>query len=117
LFDRRCLTELRELQIEGEPDILAEVVQVFLNSTPVRLSDLQQAITQNDAAAVKDLAHALKGSSGTLGARQMAELCLQLEMTGRSGDLGQSEALWLKLEEEFTRVRAVLEAELQNNQG
>ncbi len=115
-LERARLAELRELQVEGEPDVLTEVIEVFINHTPARLSDLSQAIRQNKPAEIIHLAHLLKGSSNTLGARRMADLCQQLEIKGQAGELDQVEALWQQLEKEFSRVRQALEAELQSTE-
>jgi PAS domain S-box-containing protein len=111
-LDKRRLAELRELQIPGGPDVLAGIIEAFLKNATVRLPELQQALRQNHLEKVKELAHMLKGGSGTLGAVQMAELCKQLEAKGYAGDLSQTQALWQALAAEFARVRSALEAEL-----
>lgn len=112
-LDSRRLTELRELQIPGEPDVLAGIIEAFLKNAEARMPELQQALSQNHFEKVKELAHMLKGGSGTLGAVQLAELCKQLEAKGYAGDLSQSQALWQALETEFAHVRSALEAELR----
>lgn len=111
-LDRAALENLLELQLEGEPDILGELVEAFLDDTPHRLTDLREAISRGDTQAVKDTAHTLKGSSGNMGAKRMAQVCEDLEETGRSGDLARAPEQLALLEDEFGRARAALETEL-----
>jgi HPt (histidine-containing phosphotransfer) domain-containing protein len=71
----------------------------------------------DDAAAVENLAHTLKGSSGNMGARGMSALCARLEAAGASGDLSQSFGLLERLKEEFLRVDRAFEAEIHGDRG
>jgi two-component system, sensor histidine kinase and response regulator len=114
-LDRTQLLVFRQLQAAGRPDVLARAIGVFMSDASARLTELHQAITQKEASAIKRLAHAIKGSSGTIGAKRMSEICLQLELQARSGELSQVEALWQQLEEEFARVRVALAAELKTD--
>jgi CheY-like chemotaxis protein/HPt (histidine-containing phosphotransfer) domain-containing protein len=65
------------------------VVGVFLRSLDRRLTELQQAVADNDAQAVNKVAHTMKGSSSQFGAEELAGLCLLAEQIGRSGNLQQ----------------------------
>ncbi len=57
------------------------------------------------------IAHTLKGGSGSMGAERMSAICAELQDVGASGDLPSVPGLLNRLEEEFGRVRAALEAE------
>jgi len=46
--DRGVLNTLRDLQVEGEPDILAEIIELFLIEAVERLAALQRALAQKD---------------------------------------------------------------------
>ncbi len=105
------LTSLRELQDEGEPDVLKELVELFLEDVPPQLKALREAEKREDAMSVERIASSLKGSSGNLGAVRMEAICAELEEIGRSGDVGSAPALISRLEAELGRVRAVLERE------
>jgi HPt (histidine-containing phosphotransfer) domain-containing protein len=106
------LAGLRELQEEGEPDILHELIELFLTEVPSQLVVLREAAVANDADSVKRIAHTLKGSCGNMGAVSMGAICAELEEIGRSEDLAVAPARISNLEEEFGRVRAVFEKEL-----
>jgi two-component system sensor histidine kinase/response regulator len=108
-LDRGVLAGLRELQEEGEPDILIELIELFLTDVPPQLVALKEALEAGDARSVGRVAHTLKGSSGNMGATRMTTICSELEAVGASGDLSRAPELLERLEEEFGRVRVALE--------
>ena len=110
-LDPDVLETLRSLQEEGEPDILAELAGMFLDDATHRLEDLREAAEAADTRRVRETAHALKGSSGNLGAKVVAEVCAELEVAGESGDVAALSRLLERLEAELGRVRPALEAE------
>ena len=61
------LASLRELQEEGEPDILDELIELFLTDVPPQLVSLKVAVEAGDAHSVERIAHTLKGSSANMG--------------------------------------------------
>jgi HPt (histidine-containing phosphotransfer) domain-containing protein len=108
--DARTLAALRDLQGEGQPDILAELIGVYLHDTPPRLAALRQAVAHADAETLRREAHGLKGSSSHMGAVQMAQLCADLEdQAGTTNLTGAPETL-RRLDDAFGRVRAHLQA-------
>ena len=111
-LDRSVLAGLRELQEEGEPDILEELMGIFLAEATTQLAALREGARAGDASSVEGVAHALKGSSGNMGAVGMAALCQEIEEAGRSGNLADAPGLVSRLGEEFGRVRAAFEEEL-----
>jgi CheY-like chemotaxis protein len=114
-LDRSVLAGLRELQEEGEPDILGELIGLFLTDAPPQLVAVREAVEAGDIQSVERIAHTLKGSCGNMGAVRMAALCRELEAIGRSEDLAAIPVRIFRLEEEFGRVRAAFEGELAKN--
>jgi CheY-like chemotaxis protein/HPt (histidine-containing phosphotransfer) domain-containing protein len=113
--DYSMLKGLRELQEEGEPDILEELLEMFLEDTPSQLKTLKEATQKGDTQSIERIAHTLKGSCGNMGAVRMKTLCSELEEIGHSGNLVAVPARISRLEEEFGRVRAEFEQELSRN--
>jgi two-component system, sensor histidine kinase and response regulator len=111
-LDRSVLASLCELQEEGEPNILDELIELFLTDVPPQLVDLWEAVEAGDACSVERIAHTLKGSTANMGAKRMEALCTELEQIGRSEDLVAAPALISPLKEEFGRVRTAFEEEL-----
>ncbi len=114
-LDWSVLAGLRELQEEGEPDILEDLIGLFLTDAPPQLGALREAVEAGDAHSVERIAHGLKGSSGNLGAVRMSALCTELEEMERSDELKAAPELISRLEEEFGRVCAAFEEELSKN--
>ncbi len=113
VLDMNALEALRSLQEDGEDDLLAELIDLFLEDAPTRIDNLRESIAREDWSAMGSWAHSLKGSCGSLGAMHMADLCAKLEAMGRSnhGPRVDAERIQRDLEAQFELVRAALERE------
>src|SRR5213592_2527644 len=94
------LNRLRDLRVPGQPDPVAEIIDLFLQQTPDLLRSLKQAFGEKDLESVGTTAHMLKGSCANLGAEQMAEWSRELESMARQGRLSSAEKLPVQLEHE-----------------
>jgi HPt (histidine-containing phosphotransfer) domain-containing protein len=110
-LDPAVLAELRQLQAEGEPDIMQELAEAFQHETPALLQALHQAVAEGQHEQLKQAAHNLKGSSNNLGAHTMAALSAELEMLGRNGSVEGAAELITHLEWEYQRVCQALALE------
>jgi len=108
VLDPRALQELRAVQVPGRPDLLGRVVQSFLRVTPGHLDRLQAAIAAQDGAALTQVAHAMKSSSGTLGIARVTWLCWKLEQLGHNGALADAAARLTVLRAECVRAANAL---------
>lgn len=113
-LDSDVLTSLRALQGDDEPDIVVELIDLFLASAPKVLQTMQEAIMEGNGARLEQAAHNLKTSCGNLGAVSMATLCQDLETAGRAGDLFSSPEALQRLQTEFERVRPQLQVFLED---
>jgi HPt (histidine-containing phosphotransfer) domain-containing protein len=110
VIDPGVIAELRALQSPTDPDFFNHLIELFIEETPHRLDAIGQAVSTMNAKALAQEAHALKGSSGHLGATRMDAMCEILEEQGRAGSLKGASAILPVLVEEFDRVRKALEA-------
>ena len=110
-LDPSVLEGLRELGSpgDGEPDILTELVEIFVEDAEPRLVALREAVASGDVETVERAAHTLKGSSGNMGARRMSEIASSLQDAGTSGDLSEAASLLEDLEFEYARVKPALQ--------
>jgi CheY-like chemotaxis protein len=97
-LDAVVVESLRDL---GGDEMLSELTQLFFDDADSNLAALKEAIEKRDGTSVERVAHALKGSSGNMGATRMAELCGQLQDAGASGYLVLLQRYSNGLEEEF----------------
>ena len=109
VLDPAAIEALRELN-PGEDSFFRDLVQIFLDDSPQRVAEIEQALAQGDARQLTLAAHSLKGSSSNFGADRLRSLSEQLEQLGQQGSLGDVPAHLLALKDEFVRVRAALEA-------
>ena len=112
VLDAAVMAAIRSLGAPGEPDVYAQIAQLFLSDVPVHLSALRTAIADNSAESVRQIAHRLRGGTLEMGALRMAPLCAALERDAHAGSLGDASGFADTLDREFAAVRAALEKEL-----
>jgi HPt (histidine-containing phosphotransfer) domain-containing protein len=105
VLDPAVLEGLRQLNQPGQPDIVREVLTVFLADAPGRLSAIDDAIRVSDAPALQRAAHALKGAAGSIGAATLQAGCRELEDAAKSERLDGAAALARGIHDEWERVR------------
>ncbi|MEW6304147.1 MAG: PAS domain S-box protein [Verrucomicrobiota bacterium] len=110
-LDLAVISSLRDLREPGQRDPVTELIDLYLEDAPERLQRMRSAIERNDAPALHSPAHSLKGSSSNLGAVRLASLCAKLDQKSKAGDLAGASELYHQADAEFSRVRAMLEAE------
>jgi len=108
--DSARLDELADLGDEEDPQWLSLILQKFIEDASSRIVKLVVASETGDPVLLGQMAHALKGSCGNIGARGMAEIALQLQMLGKTGSVEGATDLIGALEREFARVRVALES-------
>lgn len=69
------------------PSAVTELVTLFRDTTPPRLEALEAALKADDAEAVAEEAHALKGAAGVLGLSPLHALLSEMEADARCGDV------------------------------
>jgi HPt (histidine-containing phosphotransfer) domain-containing protein len=111
VLDLAVLSELRQLQGEGEPDIVQELAEAFQFETPALFTLLRRAVIEEQPEQLRQAAHNLKGSSSNLGASAMATLATELEALGKRGMVNGAAGLLARLEQEYQRVCQALAAE------
>jgi len=111
-LDGAAWEQLRAAGGDDSAAFLVTLVRGFLAEVPVRLGALGDAIARGDAGGVARAAHSLKGSTGTLGARRMAALCLAIEQEAKAARLEGAAGLLEGIGREFAAVREALLARL-----
>ncbi len=109
VLDRAVFASLLALATDEDVSLLEELVGIFLADATTYIAALREAADAGDRNRVKTAAHTLRGSSGTIGARGMADVCHQLEALASSTAPGGVALLIDRLEQEFGRVRGELE--------
>jgi HPt (histidine-containing phosphotransfer) domain-containing protein len=72
-------------RVDGDLELLEELVKTFQEDLPERIQRLKAAIDQGDSQETARSAHSLRGSLGILAAQQAQELATELESTFEPG--------------------------------
>jgi CheY-like chemotaxis protein/HPt (histidine-containing phosphotransfer) domain-containing protein len=107
-LDTTALEELQALGVPGGPNPVARLVELFIVDSQRRLERLNDAIQRQDATEVQRLAHAQKGSSGTIGAREVGALAAELDELARGESLDGAEEVFKALQAAFGRTQRAL---------
>jgi CheY-like chemotaxis protein/HPt (histidine-containing phosphotransfer) domain-containing protein len=86
VLDPTALARLRELDPNGENQLVQRVLKAFQTSAARLLPQLQAARGANDRNTVRLVAHTLKSSSASIGAMRLSQICAELEATIRTDD-------------------------------
>ena len=112
VLDQAMLDRLRDLGEPGDTTFFREIVKLFLDDAPRRLSGLGDAIGTGEAAEAGRFAHSIKGSAANLGASGLVGLCRDLESALASGSVAGAGELFAAIRAEYGRVADALSAEL-----
>jgi HPt (histidine-containing phosphotransfer) domain-containing protein len=108
--DLPTLRGFEEAGVEGEPDLIAELIDLYLQSAPRLVAAVREAAATGDTASLSRAAHNLRGGSASLGAWRVAAVCEEIEVA-RPLSSHEAAALAARLEEEFESARLSFEAE------
>ncbi len=104
--DKAVLDRPAFMSIVGENmDLVKDLIDLYWQSLPKQMANLREALDAGDAVQCRFWAHALKGMSLNLSARQTADIALEMELIGKSGDLAAGEDIWQRLTAAVDRLQ------------
>lgn len=102
--------ELRTLADQlGGWEVVDELIDEYLKGAWDTMDDIDAAIQEGDAEALRSAAHSLKGSSLQMNVDGVAELCLELEERGEAGELEGAGKLADEARENLEEAERILE--------
>ncbi|MGL4943082.1 MAG: Hpt domain-containing protein [Thermoguttaceae bacterium] len=87
-------------QCGGKKEIAGMVLDEFVTQTPADVAAIAKSLADADASAVSKAAHRLKGTAGVIGAHTFHQLCFDVELAGKNGDLAAAATAFVLLEAE-----------------
>jgi signal transduction histidine kinase/ActR/RegA family two-component response regulator/HPt (histidine-containing phosphotransfer) domain-containing protein len=102
---------LADLLAMTKPEFLQELLGIFLRDSRGMVADLRAAHERGDREAWRQVAHKLRGSCATIGARPMMKVTVDMEELTDEEAVVRGEALLRRLEDEFAAVREALLSE------
>ncbi len=86
-IDMAVVEELLSLSDEGDPELLVDLIQMYLQDGPNKLREIVEGLETQDYDRVERAAHSLKGAAGNLGAIHVQEDCEVLQNASRDHQL------------------------------
>ena len=109
-LDPRYLQELSDLG--GNSDFVVRLAWTFLKGSKEKVRGLERAVADRDVEKVRELAHALKGNSGQIGALALMWACDRFSGIA-AGELEKNGEIYLEgVKEELSRARTALDGYL-----
>ena len=108
VIDMEAIANLRALNPGDKDEFLREIVGIFFEDMPRRVTELDTSLAAGDKAKFSRAAHSIKGSSGNLGAVALRDVAGQLEHRSQKEGLGDVAGLLANLKVEFERARVEL---------
>ncbi|MDH4129820.1 MAG: response regulator, partial [Spirochaetota bacterium] len=96
------------LRVEHDFDLLNTLINLFSESYPKLMSDIQEAIKNLDSKLLEHSAHNLKGMLSNLAAKSSTEIALQLEKLGRDNNFANANEFYLQLVSEIEKLKPAL---------
>lgn len=109
LIDEAILKELAALDEPESPSVVRGLIGDYLNETPAALSAIKQHLHAGETDELRRRAHKLAGTSASLGAKGVAEVCYRIEHSVARGETTVLPGLVEELEMRFTRTRSLLQ--------
>jgi CheY-like chemotaxis protein len=97
-------------RLGGDTGLFVELVQLFLQTGPEMMAQIEQAVGAGDSRAIHSSAHTLKGSASNFEALGVVRAALNLETAGRENDPGRVQVAWAELRKEMPVLLAALTA-------
>jgi len=107
-IDEDQIAELRELACSSDASLFSVVLDKFVQHSGGQFVALRQAVQRGDVSRIEEIAHELRGVSGTVGASQVVVLCREIEWEARRGRVASRPGLLEELDAELQRARQAL---------
>lgn len=103
-------TQLLQLQDEGSPEFVKEVVALFFEDTETKIVKIGQALgtTPCPYHELDGMVHQLKGSSASIGACQLSSLCIRMRERCQAQDVPGCQNLLNELQQAFVALKGKL---------
>ncbi len=112
VLDLEVFQKLRQLGSRKGRKVFNKITTHFIQNSKKYITDMQQALIDEDCKNLRLVAHNLKPTSASLGAMQLSEYCAQLETTAAKENLSPAPALINAIENEMAQVVKALNFEI-----
>ncbi|MFY9343012.1 MAG: Hpt domain-containing protein [Planctomycetota bacterium] len=108
VLDMSVIEELLSFADDGDPELLLDLIQMFLDDGPSKVAAVTEGVASGDLEKAERAAHSLKGSSGNLGARLLQHACEAMQIAARQHELENSRRIAPDLSQRFAEAEVAL---------
>jgi two-component system sensor histidine kinase/response regulator len=105
LIDRRVLIDTMGVD---DAAAIRDAIRFFWESAGNAPDEFEAAIASGDPLAVREVAHAMKGTTASVGAQWLSDICREAELAARAGEIGQAAACAPRIRAGFERLGAYI---------
>ncbi len=99
-------------RMDGDAELLKEVIGIFLEDAPNLLSALGSAVRTGDAEAMEKAAHTLKGAAANISAKKLQQSAHIMQETIKKGRMAPIEKLFMEMETHYELLDRALKSHL-----
>ena len=92
ILDSNKIQSIKDLG-EGDDEFFIQLIDLFFERVPTLIGEIKEALKSKNSHKLERSSHALKGSSGNLGAMKLMQIAEILENKGRSSEWSGVELL------------------------
>ena len=108
VLDMAVVEELLDLTDDGDVELLVDLIGMFLDDSPGRVTDVLEGLQANDLDRVERAAHSLRSSAGNLGASEVQRLSGELQLASREPRRETIERLAVELRGSYAEAEVAL---------
>jgi HPt (histidine-containing phosphotransfer) domain-containing protein len=99
-------------RMDGDMDLLREVIEIFLEDAPSLMGALRLAIRGGNKYAMERAAHTLKGAAANISAKGLRSLSGKMQEMIKKGEVTQIEKLLKEMETHYEELDRALRSHL-----
>ena len=101
---------LEEVMGDASPEMMSEMSAIFLEDAVPLINQMKDGLGSQDLKIIRMAAHALKGSSATIGLEEFAKLCRIVETSCKQEETDQIGSQIATVEAEYAQIEQALSA-------
>ena len=94
--------------VAGDMELANHALLTFQKNLPKKLEALEHAIESEDFMKIRSITYDLKGSSGSISAKRVQKVALELEKSGIEEDMDKVQILMVGLKEELEQLEYII---------
>lgn len=91
-------------RIQNDHELLAELLEIFMEDCPKKMQTLRAALQRKDAAYVGEIAHSVKGASGNISVKPLYSRFLKIEELAKGNQLDSIPPILTEIEGYFQEL-------------